>query len=225
MLNRRVIQWYRATPRNPTRAAWQLVALNSLCRHSRKPPGGKRTKRPYLYNNVSTKNKLAYESQLFSNYPISQYYSGQTATQLGVLYGNPVNGPVTQLSLATLLEPYPFFPTIPTNTTFAGMTTYNAMNLRLQKRYSHGFDFIVAYTVSKQMDNWSVGGAGVGVVDPIHFHPVRALSEGEAANWRVPSVVRSLFKTRITGAPVAAIADDDIPQQFNIAATYELPIS
>ena len=43
------------------------------------------------------------------------------------------------------------------------------MNLRVQKRTSHGLDFIVAYTVSKQMDNWSVGGAGVEAVDPIHF--------------------------------------------------------
>ena len=177
----------------------------------------------YLYNNVSTKNKLAYESQLFSNYPISQYYSGQTATQLGVLYGNPVNGPVTQLSLATLLEPYPFFPTIPTNTTFAGMTTYNAMNLRLQKRYSHGFDFIVAYTVSKQMDNWSVGGAGVGVVDPIHFTRSGVIG-GRGGQLESAFGGPQSFQDPDNRSADRSIADDDIPQQFNIAATYELPI-
>jgi hypothetical protein len=177
----------------------------------------------YLYNNVSTKNKLAYESQLFNNYPISQYYSGQTATQLGLLYGNPVNGPVTQLSLATLLEPYPFFPTIPTNTTFAGMSSYNAMNLRLQKRYSHGLDLIVAYTVSKQMDNWSVGGAGVAAVDPIHFTR-SGLIGGRGGQLESAFGGPQSFQDPDNRNADRAIADDDIPQQFNVAATYELPI-
>ena len=170
----------------------------------------------YLYNNVSTANKLKYKAQLFNNYPISQFYSGQTATELASLYGDPA-------PLSLLLSPFPFFPTVPTSGTFDGGTTYNGMNLRVQKRYSHGFDFIAAYTLSKQLDNWSVGGAGVEAVDPIHFFRSGIIG-GRGGQ------LESTF-----GGPVTfqdpdnrnfdrTIAVDDIPQQFNIAATYELPV-
>jgi hypothetical protein len=170
----------------------------------------------YLYNNVPTALKLKYQAQLFNNYPISQFYTGQTATELAALYGDPA-------PLSLLLSPDPFFPTVPTSGTFEGGTTYNGMNLRVQKRYSHGLDFIAAYTVSKQMDNWSVGGAGVEAVDPIHF------TRGGIIGGRGGQLV-SVF-----GGPFTfqdpdnrnvdrTIAVDDIPQQFNIGATYELPI-
>jgi hypothetical protein len=177
----------------------------------------------YLYNNVSTQNKLKYQSLLFSNYPISQFFSGQTATQLGLLYGNPQTGPVNQLQLSTLLEPYPFFPTIPTNGTFDGVTTYNGMNLRVQKRYSNGLDFIAAYTVSKQMDNWSVGGAGVEAIDPIHF------TRGGIIGGRGGALVSVFggpftFQDPDNRKADRTIAVDDIPQQFNVGASYELPV-
>jgi hypothetical protein len=177
----------------------------------------------FLYNNVPTAKKLKYEAQLFNNVPISQFFSGQTATQLGILYGNPLTGPVTQLQLSTLLEPYPFFPTIPTNVTFQGGTTYNGMNLRVQKRYSHGLDFIAAYTVSKQMDNWSVGGSGVEVVDPIHFTR-GGLIGGRGGALVSPFGGPFTFQDPDNRNVDRAIAVDDIPQQFNIGATYELPV-
>ncbi len=177
----------------------------------------------YLYNNVSTKNKLTYQAQLFNNVDISQYYSGKTATQLGLLYGNPVTGPVSQLSLATLLEPYPFFPTIPTNGTFEGMSTYNGMNLKIQKRYSHGLDFIVAYTASKQMDNWSVGGAGVEAVDPIHFTRAGIIG-GRGGQLESAFGGPWTFQDPDNRNADRAIAVDDIPQQLNVSATYELPV-
>ncbi len=177
----------------------------------------------YLYNNVSTANKLKYQAQLYNNYPISQFFSGQTATQLGLLYGNPVNGPTTTLSLQQLLEPYPFFPTIPVSGTFEGGSTYNGMNLRVQKRTSHGLDFIVAYTVSKQMDNWSVGGAGVEAVDPIHFTR-NGLIGGRGGQLESTFGGPWTFQDPSNRNADRAIAVDDIPQQFNVGATYDLPV-
>jgi hypothetical protein len=178
----------------------------------------------YLLNNVSTQNKLKYRTQLFSNVPISQFFSGQTATQLGLLYGNPVTGPATQLQLSNVLAPYPFFyPTIPTNGTFDGGTTYNAMNLRVQKRYSHGLDFIVAYTVSKQMDNWSVGGAGVEAVDPIHYTRTGIIG-GRGGQLESTFGGPWTFQDPDNRNADRAIAVDDIPQMFNVAATYDLPL-
>jgi hypothetical protein len=177
----------------------------------------------YLYNNVPTQEKLTYQAQLFNNYPISQFFSGQTATQLGSLYGNPLTGPVTQLQLSTLLAPYPFFPTIPVNGTFEGGSTYNGMNLRVQKRTSHGLDFIVAYTVSKQMDNWSVGGAGVEAVDPIHFTRTGIIG-GRGGQLESTFGGPWTFQDPDNRNADRTIAVDDIPQQFNVGATYDLPV-
>jgi hypothetical protein len=178
----------------------------------------------YLLNYVSTQNKLKYQTQLYNNYPISQFYSGQTATQLGLLNADPLTGtPATALPLTTLLLPYPFFPTIPTNGTFDGVSTYNGMNLRVQKRTSHGLDFIVAYTVSKQMDNWSVGGAGVEAVDPIHYTRTGIIG-GRGGQLESAYGGPWTFQDPDNRNADRAIAVDDIPQQFNVAATYDLPV-
>jgi len=175
------------------------------------------------FNYVSTKNALKYQSQLSNNYPISQFYSGQTATQLGLLYGDPVNGPVSSLQLTTLLLPYPFFPSVPTNGTYTGTSTYNGMNLKVEKRASHGLDFIAAYTVSKQMDNWSVGGAGVEAVDPIHFTRT-GLIGGRGGQLESTFGGPETFQDPDHRNADRAIAVDDIPQMLNIGATYELPL-
>jgi hypothetical protein len=177
-----------------------------------------------LLNYVSTQNKLQYQTQLFNNYPITQFYSGQTATQLGLLNADPLTGaPAAQLPLTTLLLPYPFFPTIPTNGTFDGGTTYNGMNLRVQKRASHGLDFIVAYTLSKQLDNWSVGGAGVEAVDPIHYTRTGIIG-GRGGQLESAYGGPWTFQDPDNRNVDRAIAVDDIPQQFNVAATYDLPV-
>ena len=175
------------------------------------------------FNYVSTKNALKYQSQLSNNYPISQFYSGQTASQLGLLYGDPVNGPVSSLQLTTLLLPYPFFPSVPTNGTYTGTSTYNGMNLKVEKRASHGLDFIAAYTVSKQMDNWSVGGAGVEAVDPIHFTRT-GLIGGRGGQLESTFGGPETFQDPDHRNADRAIAVDDIPQMLNIGATYELPL-
>jgi hypothetical protein len=176
------------------------------------------------FNKVSTQNKLKYQTQLFNNFPISQFYSGQTATQLGLLFSDPLTGaPATELQLSSLLLPYPFFPSIPTNGTYTGTSTYNAMNLKIEKRVSHGLDFIAAYTVSKQMDNWSVGGAGVEAVDPIHFGRTGIIG-GRGGQLESTFGGPQTFQDPDNRNADRAIAVDDIPQMFNIAATYELPV-
>jgi hypothetical protein len=176
------------------------------------------------FNYVSTKNALQYQTQLFNNVPITNYYSGQTATQLGLLYADPLTGaPATDLQLSLLLLPYPFFPSIPTNGTYTGTSTYNGMNLKVEKRASHGLDFIAAYTVSKQLDNWSVGGAGVEAVDPIHWTKTGIIG-GRGGALVSTFGGPETFQDPDNRNADRAIAVDDIPQMFNIGATYELPL-
>ncbi len=166
-----------------------------------------------------TPEKLKYEAQRFNNHNISQFFSGNTATQLGLLDGSPLTGSASRLSLFQLFSPY-LFSTNPTNVTFEGMT-YNGMNLRVQKSTSHGLDLIVAYTVSKQMDNWSAGGAAVEAVDPIHYSRTgiiggrhRAVESAYGGSWT--------FQDPSNRNADRAIAVDEIPQQFNVGANHEL---
>ncbi len=176
------------------------------------------------YNYVPTALKLKYRTQLFNSYPITQFYSGKTATQLGLLYADPITGaPATSLPLSTLLLPYPFFAGgVNANGLYRGSSDYDALDVKIQKRFSHGLDFLVAYTWSKEIDT-SVGGLGVEVVDPIHYSrtgftgsrggELESLYGGPAA-FQDPDNVRA----------ERAVSVNDIPRMLNIASTYDLPI-
>ncbi|MGH7744834.1 MAG: hypothetical protein ACREQ5_08480, partial [Candidatus Dormibacteria bacterium] len=184
-----------------------------------------------FFNNIPTTDKLnpvTGRTHLNDIVPITDYFSGQTATELGILYKDPLTGvPATMLPRSELLLPYPFFPGgIPTNGTYDGKSMYNAMNVRIEKHYSHGLNLIAAYTNSKTFVNWSTGGAGVNVVDPIHFERGGEIGGrggalvstfGGATSYQDPS-------NRNAFGDGHQLAVDDIPQMLNIGATYELPV-
>jgi len=72
---------------------------------------------------------------------------------------NPFNGiiPTGPLSAATitrsqLLLPYPQFTSVDGGYQFRGSSTYNALTLKLEKRFSAGFSLLAAYTFSKMLD-------------------------------------------------------------------------
>ncbi len=103
------------------------------------------------FNYVHTKDLLKYRSEIDANIPITDVYSGPTASLLEQAYGG-----ATELPRSVLLKPYPFFGatnTLQNQTSFDGTSIYHGLNVRVQKRYSHGLDFIVAYTLAKRIDN------------------------------------------------------------------------
>lgn len=122
---------------------------------------------------------------------------------------NPFNGAIASggLSGATvaasqLLRPFPQFTGVTMgNASFFGASSYNAMQLKVEKRYSKGFDLLLAYTWSKLMDNipasetgfpgGSFGGTGIQDWDNLR------------AEW--------------------AIASFDTPHYLAINGIYELP--
>ena len=92
----------------------------------------------------------------------------------------------------------PYFSVAPTITTInqrdgGGSTWYDALQLKLDKRFSHGLQMLVAYTYSKTEDNI----ASLGV------HPSLEIRQ------RAPGVSGSKML--------------DIPHIFTASATYELP--
>jgi len=92
----------------------------------------------------------------------------------------------------------PYFGVAPTITTInqrdgGGSTWYDALQLKLDKRFSHGLQMLVAYTYSRTDDNM----ASLGV------HPTLEIRQ------RAPGVSGSKML--------------DIPHIFTASATYELP--
>ncbi len=172
------------------------------------------------FNYVHTKDLLKYEAAINSNVPITQVYSGKTAALLQQVYGK------ADLPLTILLKDYPFYgalSALQNNTAFDGTTIYHGLNIKVQKRYSHGLDFIAAYTVSKKINNAQTGQLAAMLVDPIHWARNGQIGgRAGALGWK--GGFGGAFQDQDNKKLDRAVAADDIPQMLNIAATYELPV-
>ena len=114
---------------------------------------------------------------------------GAAITALGAgaqtLVPNPFYGiitdPTSTLSLATvarkqLLLPYPQYTTVSSEAPSLGSSTYHSLQAKVEKRFSKGFTFLAAYTMSKILTN----GTSVGIEDPTNLNLERSL-----ATWDV----------------------------------------
>jgi hypothetical protein len=169
---------------------------------------------------VHTADALKYKTQLYSDVPITSVYSGLPATMLEQVYGT------TELPLSHLLTDYPFEQSMQENIKFDGTTLYNALNVKVQKRYSHGLSFTAAYTVSKDMTNGLAGYTGAMLLDPIHGFGLGRTGEiggrGGALGWG--GGFASVYQNKDNRDADRAVAAIDIPQMLNIVASYELPL-
>jgi hypothetical protein len=99
---------------------------------------------------------------------------------------------------ATVLQallPYPQFASIFNNFDDNGSSLYNAMQIQVEKRYSNGLSFLVAYNLSHMMSN-----TGSGFTS---FASSSLNKNNQKAEW--------------------SIDGNDQTNALNIAATYELP--
>ena len=108
-------------------------------------------------NYVSQANRVAYGDDGLNadvNNPFYSYFNGPTAifNEPGSPYAQP------QITEINLLRPYPQF-----DGPFAGSyrpiasAAYNALQVRLEKRLSHGLNFLTSYTYSHERDDSSAG--------------------------------------------------------------------
>jgi hypothetical protein len=79
---------------------------------------------------------------------------------LRTLVTNPFYGQITSGALssptvaaAQLLVPYPQFTGVTSDVDDWGASMYQALQVKLEKRYSHGFTTLISYTYSKMMDD------------------------------------------------------------------------
>jgi hypothetical protein len=106
------------------------------------------------------------------------------------------------IPMAQLLKPFPRFTTVSLYRNNVGNTNYNALQAKLEKRFSGGLGFLVSYTRSKLIDEAS------SVFDA-------SILTGPVANFPVAdSLNRRLERDLSTG---------DIPNVFVTSFTYELP--
>ena len=175
---------------------------------------------------------FAVQRELMKNMVVEVAYAGSKITHVGIpdtninqltasqlalgpalltRVANPFFGQIPRSSslgdptipVAQLLKPFPRF----TNVTFyrnnVGNTNYNALQAKLEKRFSQGLSFLVSYTRSKLIDEAS------SVFDA-------SILTGPIANFPVAdSFNRKLERDLSTG---------DIPNVFVTSFTYDLPI-
>ena len=128
-----------------------------------------------------------------SRFPLSLYNGGPTganAKNYDTLVSSPVYGQGStnpqQLALAWLEYPYPYYGLISVYGLNAGTSNFNALNLRLQKRFSDGFQFLFNYTWSKLLDD--VGGSDNSAEKPRN-------SNGYGEGGRAPQSVLGFKST------------------------------
>jgi hypothetical protein len=102
-------------------------------------------------------------------------------------------------SVSQSLRPYPQFSDIRNLYQPIGWSTYNAMQMRLQKRYSAGVSFLAAYTISKSIVS---GGGYTGLGD-------------DAAGSRPLDTKNRIIEKRLAGF--------DTPHNLVLSWGYELP--
>ncbi len=214
------IQFFTPPSRDPTVQTWNLEVQRELPANMMISVGYVGNHGTHLvgeafrqYNFVHTKDLLKYKTQINQLVPVTNYFSGAAAAALTQIWG-----PTTQLS--NLIGDYPAFGGVQNNTAFDGTSIYHGANVRLQKRFSRGLDFIAAYTFSKKITNAQTANMANMLVDPIHW----GRSAGVGGRLGATGGIYGSFQDKDNKNADRAIAADDIPHMFNFAATYELPI-
>ncbi len=111
--------------------------------------------------------------------------------------GSALNTPV--ISKAQLKRPYPQYSAFSTVPLPVASSNFNALQLKVEKRFSHGFQMLATYSWSRSMDDASVGSLG----------------------W-MAGIATSLQNPNDRSAE-HAVSSFDIPQVLGFSYVYELP--
>jgi len=142
---------------------------------------------PNHVNGYSQQYNLTVQRELGGNLLFEGAYLGNIGRKLG---GGGVNinviplvngrGPAAQSQTARI---FPQFNAVTRLTPNWGDSTYHAMNLKLERRYSNGFNLLANYTYSKFLDNVEGGTEFAGGEGNGYTHPeLRALDRSHSGN-------------------------------------------
>ena len=124
------------------------------------------------------------------------------------------------------LRPYPQWWSVQALLSPDGFNKYHAGQLRLEKRYSHGLNFIAAYTYSKNIVSAALGALAANTFGPTvqnrgvgRIAWIPGAAGGGTADFATHTSAEDLDDLR----RYDALSPDDTTHVFNFAATWELP--
>lgn len=117
------------------------------------------------------------QRQLSQSIGVTAAYVGSKGTHLDREYD--INLPPPSAAFVQTNRPYPTFSDITVDSPSVS-SSYNSMQLSMEKRFSKGLSFLAAYTLSKSIDDGSSWDATV--IDPFNFHTERGLSTFDTRN-------------------------------------------
>lgn len=150
------------------------------------------------YGGSGQLNHLGPEIEDYSTAEIADLLSYVPNPFFGILPATAtLGGPVIQK--AQLAKPYPQFTSVSTLPRPVANSIYHAFQLRVEKRFSHGLQFLVTYARSKSIDDASVG---------------LASWMGGSSSLRNPNN-RSLERS---------VSQFDMPNVLTVSYVYDLPV-
>jgi hypothetical protein len=169
------------TPVPPITAAYQTpkgTNLFAIETDGKKP-------REYMWN-------FSLQKSFGANWLAEAAYIGSQSRRLSKRYN--LDAPVTASNLYQVfpsIDPYPNLNGI-LYSSQAGKGTFNALNLRLERRFASGFSFLASYSWSHSIDTDSGGSFGSPNLNPANFQVDRGSSDFDIRQRFVGSLIYEL---------------------------------
>ena len=125
-----------------------------------------------------------------------------------------------------LLRPYPQYTGVTVNSNPDGFNRYNALQTKIEKRYSSGFNMMVAYTYQKNIGTPNTGSIIGNTATPTTIGRTvgrASLVAGAISGGSGNTAGGSGPQNPDNRYADVALTADDIPNILNIAGSYELP--
>lgn len=159
---------------------------------------------PHMKDPRSQQWNVEIQRQMSANLALSVGYVGSYSDRLsstGLWNTAETPGPGTPEEV-TARRPFPWYDATPFYSTSTGIATYNALQVKLEKHFSQGLQFLVSYTFSKAIDNGTSG-----------FFAAENGPGGDASlqNYYDPNGSRS-------------VSSFDIPHMLSMSGVWEIPV-
>lgn len=169
------------------------------------------------YDYVPTATRLQLRNNLNNDIP--------TDPAIGAIYGCG-----TACAGYLILKPYPQYNAVTINTNPDGFSRYHSFQMKFEKHYSQGLEFLAAYTIQKNMSSPNTGSIIGNSATPTTLG--RTVGRSSFIAGAISGGVANGAATWAGGAAedpdnrrrYRALAPDDIPQILNMAVVYELPV-
>ena len=168
-------------------------------------------------NNIPISTRLSLRETIYNPTPVDP--------SLAPIYGCPISGGKAMCPGNLVDRPYPEYQGGGPNMSYDGFNRYNSFQLKVEKRYTYGLNFVVAYTNQKNLES-------VGLTSTIYNFSAPSMNSGNSGRTKYIAGESSCSFSPCTGYAedysdlrrYEGLGPDDIPQILNFAITYELPV-